>query len=190
MKRGMTLVELIVAIGIVTVVMTGLTEFFIYLWGSKYDEISRGQSMLAASQSVSKMGENIRKAAQADSGSYAISSATGFDMVFYSDIDDDENRERVHYYLDGNSIMMGTAEPILGDNPTYPADDEEVSLITGNVMNGASDPIFTYLNYADEETSTLAAIRRVDLRVSVNVDPSRISNTVIETSIALRNLNK
>jgi type II secretory pathway pseudopilin PulG len=186
----MTLVELIVAIGIMGIVTTGLTTFFSYMWRAKFDEINRGQSMLSASQSISKISKNIRRASQADSGSYALASAEDFDLVFYSDIDSDENRERVHYYLENGSIMSGTSEPILGDNPTYPENDEIVTVVANNVVNSPSEPIFSYFNAAGVEVSNIPSIRLIKLNVAVNVSPTRISNTVIETSVSLRNLNK
>lgn len=192
-RKGMTLIELIVSIGILGIVTTGLSTFFVYMWKSRFDEVSRGQSMLTASQSILKMSESIRKASQADSGSYAISSAGDFELIFYSDVDGDGNRERVHYYLEGNSIMMGKTEPILGDNPTYPLADEEIAAIADNVMNGPSDPIFTYYSASGNMlTSPIAvsSIRRIGLNVAVNVSPGRVSDTVISTSISLRNLNK
>ncbi|KKT88216.1 MAG: hypothetical protein UW95_C0016G0020 [Parcubacteria group bacterium GW2011_GWC1_45_14] len=189
----MTLVELLVAIGILGIVTTGLSAFFSYMWRTRLTDVSRGQSSVIASSSVSRMTENIRRAAQADSGSYAIASADDFNLVFYSDIDSDQYRERVHYYLDGTSIMMGTSEPILGDSPTYPEGDEIVSVIATNVMNSESEPIFTYYNSSGSILDTpafVAPIRMVGLSVSVNTNPSKISDTLVQTLVSPRNLNK
>ncbi len=193
-KKGMTLIELLVAVGIMSIVTTGLAVFFSYVWRSRVDEINRGQSLVTASSSVSKMSENIRKASQADSGSYALGSADDFNFIFYSDVDSDGNRERVRYYLDGTSIMAGTAEPILGDSPTYPPIEEDViKTVASNVTNEETEPIFVYYNASGsvlETPASPATIRRIGLNVSVNTNPGRISDTLIQTFVSPRNLNK
>ncbi|KKU55484.1 MAG: hypothetical protein UY41_C0004G0011 [Candidatus Moranbacteria bacterium GW2011_GWE1_49_15] len=189
----MSLIELLVAIAILGIVMAGLNMFFAYMWKTRLDEVNRGQSSIIASNSVSKMAENIRRASQADSGSYAIALADDFELIFYTDIDSDQYRERVHYYLDGTSLMMGTAEPILGDSPTYPADDEVISAVATSVTNTETEPIFTYYNAAgslSDTPATVSPIRRIGLSISINTDPSKISNVLIQTSVSPRNLNK
>lgn len=191
-KKGMTLVELMVSISILGIVTTGMSTFFIYIWESRYDEINIGQSSLAASQSISKMSRDIRRAAQADSGAYLIDSGDDFDFIFYSDIDADEHMERVHYYVDGTSIMMGTAEPILGTSPTYPVGDENVTTLANNVTNEVSEPIFSYYDSSNSVIATpitASNVRLVKLHISVNTDPDRINDVVIESAVSLRNLN-
>jgi len=192
-KKGMTLVELVVAMSVLVIVSAGLSTFFITIWEAKSNEVEMGNSLLIVSQTVNKMTTNIRQGgSQADSGAYFIDSADDFDLVFYSDIDNDLHMERVHYYKDGTEIKMGTTEPILGTNPTYPILDETTVVIAKNVTNTVSEPIFTYYDntYAALVTpASIAPIRLVRVSVSVNTDPTKISDVTISSLTSFRNIN-
>jgi hypothetical protein len=100
--------------------------------------------------------------------------------------------ERVHYYLDGTEIKMGTAEPVLGINPTYPGSDENTVVIARNITNAVSEPIFTYYNKDYDALATPASvfsIRLIRSTVSVNTDPTKISDVIIESVTSFRNIN-
>jgi prepilin-type N-terminal cleavage/methylation domain-containing protein len=192
-KKGMSLVELLIAMFILSVVMFGMSAFFAYVWEAKSEDIARGQSSIVASSSVNKMVKNIRKSAQAESGAYMLDSGDDFEFTFYSDIDNDDYLERIHYYLDGNVLKMGTAEPILGTNPTYPEADEVVVEIAVNVVNDPStEPIFVfYDNNGDVMTTpvNVYSVKSVKISVFVNSDPDEIDDIEINSTVALRNVD-
>lgn len=192
-KKGMSLLELLISIFILSVVMFGMSAFFAYLWKAKAQDVSRGQSIITASNSVNKMIHNIRKSAQAESGAYMLDSGDDFDFVFYSDIDNDDNLERIHYYLDGSTLKMGTAEPILGTNPTYPVGDQEIVEIAFDVVNDLStEPIFTYYDNNGNVMTTpvnVYSVKSVKVSVFVNTDPGNIDDVEINSTVALRNVD-
>jgi prepilin-type N-terminal cleavage/methylation domain-containing protein len=192
-KKGMSLLELLISIFILGVVMFGMSAFFAYLWKVKSQEVSRGQSIITASNSVNKMIQNIRKSAQAESGAYMLDSGDDFDFTFYSDIDNDNNLERIHYYLDGNTLKMGTAEPILGTNPTYPVGDQETIEVATNVVNdAATEPMFVYYDSSGSAMTTpvnVYAVKSVKVSVFVNIDPGNIEDVEINSTVALRNVD-
>lgn len=191
-KKGMSLTELMVAMSIFTIVSIGLSTFFANIWKSKYNELEMGNSLLIASQAVNKMKESIRQAGQADSGAYLISSADDFDFVFYSDIDGDDNMEKVHYYLDGSEMKMEKAEPVLGTNPTYPDVYEAPEIIARNIVNMEAEPVFSYF---DDDYDFLATpssaypIRLIKITLYVNTDPDKISDVSISSLVYIRNVN-
>ncbi|MFC1644924.1 type II secretion system protein J [Patescibacteria group bacterium] len=191
-KKGMTLIELIVAISIMTIVMTGSSMMLVRLWDGRVNEVKMGQSSLLASQSVTEMIKNIRKSSQADSGAYFLDSGDDFEIIFYSDIDNDDHMERVHYYVEGSELKVGTAEPILGINPTYPEDDEVVSVLSDYLVNEEAEPLFTYYdsNGAIVDTPVQSSyVTLVRVTIHINVDPDNIGDTVISSSASFRNID-
>ena len=125
--RGMTLVELLVASAIMILLMGIISlvlarSFFV----NKY-ALEQGLNNTQLQNSIRNFSANIREARQADSGEYLLKTAEKFNLVFYADADNDGITERVHYYLDGTSLKMGTAEPS-GFPRVYPADDRWGSL--------------------------------------------------------------
>lgn len=191
-EKGMTLIELIVAISIMSIIMTGTVMLLTTLWEGRRVEIKMGQSSLLASQTVSNMVKNIRKASQADSGAYFLASGNDFDIVFYTDIDNDGYMERVHYYIEGEQLKMGTAEPILGINPTYPDEDEEITVLSNYIVNGADESIFTYYDSTGAIVNTpvqASHVTLVRITLHVNVDIDEISDVIISSTASFRNID-
>jgi len=100
--KGFTLIETLVAIVIFTIMMGGLFalvvtsyENYNYLW----------EQVLAvhhARRGVRTMIKEIREATMGEDGSYPISYAGDKEFIFFSDIDKDDEVERVRYYLGGS----------------------------------------------------------------------------------------
>jgi type II secretory pathway pseudopilin PulG len=90
----------------------------------------------------------------------------------------------------GNELKKGVIEPV-GNPATYPADQEEISIITSYVRN--DPPIFKYFD-KDGNEITSAPFRLTDTRLMkiylvVNVDPNRPPNEFeLESYVQLRNL--
>lgn len=190
--KGMTLVELLVAMSIIAIVLTGMTIFFVTIWKSQGYQIKLGQASLVASQGVSKVVKNIRQAQQGDDGSYLFKSGNNFDIVFYANIDDDDIVERVHYYLSGNIFYMGVTDSSSSPPYSYPADDETVSVISKNVVNTATDYIFSYY----DNNATLMAVpvatgsvRMIEVQLLIDVDPfSSPIPVTVKSRTTMRNL--
>ena len=190
--KGLTLIEMLVSIGIMSLVMAGMTALFIFVWKSQGYQIKLGQASMFASRGVNKVVKNIRQAQQADDGSYLLQSGGDFDIVFFANIDDDTSIERVHYYLSGNTFYMGVTDPPLTAPYTYPIGDSSITVISSNVVNTASDFIFQYYDRNADLLSvpvSPSAVRAVEVRLLVDVDPfnSPIPVTV-KSRTTLRNL--
>ncbi len=191
-KKGMSLVELLVAMSILVIVSSGLSVFFINIWRARSNEIEMGSSLLKVSQSIGRMTNVIRQSSQADSGAYLIDSADDFDLIVYADIDEDDNKERMHYYLDGTEIKVGITDPDLGTNPSYPEADGSTIVIATDVVNEVDEPLFVYYdnNYAEMTTpASIPPIRLVRVNVRVNTDPNKISDVVISSLTSFRNID-
>lgn len=143
-KRGMTIIEMLVAITIFTLGMGGFTLLFSRVWQGNSYTLEMGQASMTASQGVNKIVKYIREARQSDNGAYPVISADDNDLVFYSDYDRDGKAERLHFYRNGADVIMGIREPSSGFPVTYASGDGETQVISSRVVNAADNPIFAY----------------------------------------------
>jgi prepilin-type N-terminal cleavage/methylation domain-containing protein len=190
--KGMTLVELLVAIGIMLIVLTGMTTLFIAAWKSQSYQIKLGQASLIASRGVSKVVKNIRQAQQSDDGSYLLKSGDDFDIVFYANVDDDNVVERIHYYLIGSIFYMGVTNSSSDPPYSYPVNDEVVSIVSSNVVNTNTDYIFEYYDNNAVLMATPVAsgsVRMIEVSLLVDVDPfSSPIPVTVKSRTTMRNL--
>jgi Tfp pilus assembly protein PilV len=199
--KGMTIVEMLMAIAIFTIGIIGFTFLFFRTWQANSYVLETGQSSMAASQGMNKIINYIRKSKQADDGAYPIKSANGNDFIFYSDYDKDGITERLHIYKSGRDILMGATKPTETLPKTYPSGDQETIAIVSGVLNEVDEPIFYYYNrdYPADEinnpmaipvTNYLADIRLIKVYFEINANPNKsLDNVKIQSFVELRNLN-
>lgn len=197
--RGMTLLEMLIAIGVVGISMTGFSLLFLRSFDGNKAILEAGLASASASRTVANTVREIREARQGDNGDYPLESGTGLDLKFYANADDDPETERVHYYLFADELRRGVADPLATVPVTYPAGDDTVTLLTDYVTNTAADPIFLYYNkdYPGDTTNNplstpvnVGDTRLIGVRLRVNIDPIRAPNNIyIESFAELRNLN-
>lgn len=196
--RGVTLVEVMVAIFIMLIAMGGFTLLFIRSWQNNKFIMEEGLASAAASRTTNTIVSELRRARQADNGDFPIESGGDFDLKVYLDIDGDDVTERVHYFLENEQLKKGVTEPTGTAPVSYPAGDTAVTVMASYVTNTASQPIFYYYNdnYPGDTTNnplpTPAAVGDVELvriRLFVNINPvTAPNNIVIESFVYLRNL--
>lgn len=193
----MTLVEL-VTVSTVLVLVSGAIAialsktFFV----NKYT-IEQGLNNNALQVTINNFSKHIREARQSDSGGYLLEKANDFEIVFYTDLDDDQITERVRYFLDNNQLKIGASEPS-GFPVEYPEGDENVRIVAQGIVNDSNDPVFYYYNSdfpSDTENnplSTPASVEDVSLiriYIQANVDPDHSpDNMEIETFVKPRNI--
>ena len=199
--KAMTLVEMLVAIGIVLIVMEGFSFLLIRTWETNKFILEEGLASAAVSRSTNKMVIQLRGVQQADNGDYPIVSGDDFDLVFYGDIDDDGVIEKVHYFLDldTDQLKQGVSDPLATNPVTYPAGDSTVTIIANYIVNENTDPAFYYYNanYPSDVVNnplttpaTVGAIQMIRVHLLINIDPIRAPNNVnMESFVDLRNLN-
>ncbi len=199
--KGLTLIEMLMAIGIFTMGIAGFTLLFLKTWESNSLILETGKSSMTASQGMNKMVEYIRKAKQADDGAYPLKLADENELILYSDYDSDGKTERLHFYKSGTDILMGVTDPTETLPKTYPSDDQQIITIISDVINDISKPIFSYYNQnypADTENNPLdtpvidklSGIRLLKIYLEINSNPSHNPNNIkMESFVEIRNLN-
>lgn len=199
--KAMTLIEVLVAIGVASLVMEGFTYLFITTWDTNKFVLEEGMASAAASRATNKIVIQLRAVQQADNGDYPIESADDFDLVFYCDVDDDGVVEKVHYFLDqaNDQLKMGVSDPIAGSPVTYPSGDTTVTIVTSYVVNESDDPVFYYYNddYPGDTVNNplttptnVGSIQMIRVHLYVNINPVHAPDNInIESFVDLRNLH-
>lgn len=198
-RKGLTLVETLVAIAIFAIGLEGFTLLFINAWKNNSYTLEMGQSSMAVSQGVSTIVNYLRSVRQSDSGTYPIISANSNDLVVYSDYDRDGVTERIHIYKSGTDILMGVTDPTNTMPKTYPSGDQQVLTLAARIVNTSGEPIFYYYdkNYAGGSAQTplttpanVADVRLVKIHLKINIDPNRAPDNIeLQTFVEMRNLN-
>ena len=196
---GMSLVEMLIAIGIFTIGILGFTQLFVRSWRQNAYTIEMVQTAMATSQGVNKMVQYLREVRQGDNGSYPVISANDNDLVVFGDYDKDDITERLHFYRNGGDIIMGIRKPTTGLPKTYATGDAETKIIVSNIVNNAETPIFAYYNSSYPEDSVnnpidtpamVPNVRLIRIDLHMNIDPNRAPDNIqIQSFVEIRNLN-
>lgn len=194
-NQGMTLLETLVAMGIFIMMIASVVE--IMLWGNHGKDVVFEQlsTQNEGRQVVQDFVNDLRRANVSSIGSYPIELAQSQQIIFYSNIDSDSWRERVRYFLSGNTLKRGIIKPS-GTPLVYNSAAESVVDIVHDVAN-SSTPIFYYYdqNYSGVSSTAMtypikiSAIRMVGIKLMLeekpNVAPVPFN---IEAKTEIRNL--
>lgn len=143
-QQGFTLVELLVSLLIASALGLALLGLRVILDRNQLFILKSYLSVDQANSSVTAMVREIRSSSYSEADAHPLESALEQEIVFYSDIDSDEDIEKVRYFLDGAELKRGYINPV-GDPATYPLDQERVKILTENVRNNTT-PVFLYYN--------------------------------------------
>lgn len=193
--RGISILEVLVAIAIFLMVSTATMEIF--MWGFRGRDIVWEQlsTQNEGRKIVQDFVNQLRRAGQSAVGGYAIESADNQQIVFYSNIDMEAWRERLRYFLVGTTLKVGITRAT-GTPVSYNLEDEVVTEIVHDVAN-TTTPLFYYYdeNYTGVTNTTMSApidtteVRLVGIKLLLeekpNVAPAPFA---IETKVSIRNL--
>lgn len=98
-KKGLTLVETIMAIAIFTLALGALFSSVLILYRTYDYTWQQSVAIDEARRGIETMVKEIRTARFGEDGSYPIEKAEDKELIFYSDIDNDGKTERVRYFL-------------------------------------------------------------------------------------------
>lgn len=196
-KRGVTIIEMMMAIFIFTMGIGGFSLLVSRVWnGNKYT-MEMGQTSMAVSRGVNQMAGYIRSARQADDGSYPIQSIAGNDLVLFSNYDTDAATERLHFYKSGQDILLGITQPSESMPISYPPGDQQVVTLAERIVNDVDTPIFFYYDRAYAGVGDalvlpvdVSSIRLIKIYLHMNIDPNNAPDNIeLQTFVGLRNLN-
>lgn len=193
-KKGITLIETIVAIAIFAIGIEGFALLFAKSLEVNSFTMRTGEASRAASRGVQKTVDIIRNARQADNGDFVIFSANDNDLVIYGNADTDSATERIHYYLDSGMLKEGITDPTDDVPPAYPAGDQQVVSVANYVVNGAGKKVFEYYDIDNNILATPAIVNKVKMvkvYLEINVDQIKDpNNTIVQSYATIRNLGE
>ena len=176
-EEGFNLVELLMVCGLMVFVIGAvylMLEGGYNVYGKTDDQIiAQGE----ARRNLGRMAKYIRQCKE-------ITTAGEYELIFTSDIDDDDVPETVRFYLtDTNTKINQTVDG---------ADATELGRSIRNVASGT--PIFTYLDASGGQITDLGyartASRSIKIKLIVDADPTKVPNAYeLETTVQLRNFN-
>lgn len=194
----MTLVEVVMA-SFVLVSMLGMIILVLNktLFVNRY-AIEQGLNTYSIDSSLKNFSRYLREARQSDAGDYLINSVGNFELVFFSNVDDDPAIERVRLFLDNRELKMGLAESE-GFPAVYPADDQETRIIGTGIVNTGDQPLFYYYNRdypADQVNNPLQGeffsqdVGLIKIDVYANIEPGHTpENMRMQTFVRPRNID-
>lgn len=194
-KKGMTLVELFVALAIFAVVMTAVyalgANIFIYNSNTSgsYRATQNSQVIL---KTILK---ELREASPGADGSYPLINTGSTTLSFFSDVDSDGLTERITYTLIGTTLYRAIIKPT-GSPITYSFANQSTTTLISNVINGNSVPSFEYFdtNYTGTSSPLVqpvspSVVRLIKINQRIDIDPNRSPVPIIFTvQASLRNL--
>lgn len=187
--NGFTLIEVVVSIGIYTVLLLAISALFLALYRQQAADIGMLERTNAANGFLTRSGRELREANRAEDGGFTLAAAAGDALTFYSDLDGDEETERISYFLADGSLQKTVTEPGAAHDYANPGSTE---LICTGVANAA---IFTYYNeaYAGSGASLPEPVRFLDVKligISLDLNAAGVSSYPLhfETKIRFRNL--
>lgn len=188
-KKGFTLVETIVA-GF-AILAIGFSLIGIQKNSLKNQEFV-WENFFAVQQTnavIDNFTKELRASRQGDNGSFALATLDDSQISFYSDIDFDNQTEKIRYFLSGSQLIKGTIEPE-GYPTSYPLENEKQVVMAENISNNTL-PVFYYYN-ADWPADTvnnplslenrLSNARLVKIKLKINPKPDNPNKEFISES--------
>lgn len=177
MTRGLSLIEITIGMGIMSVLMIGAITFAARLTEFPETTVAAIEQEQSTRTALEQMVDTLRRMTPSETGTYPIESATDSSIAFYVNIDSDNARERVRYFIDGTELKRGMIEP--ADNPAvYDINQETRATIARDVR--IPSPLFTYYDgtYAGVEQPLLPPIptqniRYIGIAVTINENPAK-----------------
>jgi prepilin-type N-terminal cleavage/methylation domain-containing protein len=193
-QSGFSIIEVLVAMFIFSLIIIAVFSFQKDIFSynrtisdslATQDEIRRALKIMIA---------EIRTSSPSNLGAYALVETANSSFIFYSNIDKDQNKERVRYFLDGTTLKKGVIKPS-GSPLTYNPTDEVITELVHDVSNGTT-PIFSYYDATYDGTTPslaepidIAVVRLIKITVTVDKDPTNPPGPItLTTQVSMRNL--
>jgi type II secretory pathway component PulJ len=194
-ETGLTLIETVLTIAITGIIVGAL---FAFQRGFFETNSSFQQSLLSQQQAqnaIQQMLSEIRAATPADNGAYPIESVSETSFIFYSNADNDDDHERIRYFVENGTLKKGTTQPV-GTPAVYDLDTEVVRSIVNHIDTATTTPMFTYYNESFAGTSSPLTIpvsaievRFIEIMLLIDFNPGLSPDAMQVTGrVAIRNL--
>lgn len=143
MKKGFTLIEILVAMAIFLIIMLGASKMLNDIFINLNQGVLSLDSIDQARWSATEFTNEIRDAATGSDGSFPLNQAGDSQIIFYTNFGANGSMvERVRYYISGSALYKGITFPS-GSPLVYNLSSESTSKVLGGVYN-LNSPLFYY----------------------------------------------
>ncbi len=192
--KGMTLVELLIALAIfmIVIVTVGAFEVNVFSYqGSVSGSFTTAQDAQILLKTILT---ELRSAAPGANGAYPIITAGTSSLSFFSDPDNDGLTEEITYSYIQNTLYRAVIVPT-GTPYSYSTSNQSTSSLLTNVANTASTSIFEYYDQNYTGTSSplsvpvnIPSIRLIQINLTLDTNQSKLPARTYTTQVSLRNL--
>lgn len=195
-QRGITLVEVLVSMGIFTLVIGSIAAVLMNSFKTRDIVFEQLLTQNEGRRVVQDFTNELRSATASSIGAYPLEKASSTEVVFYTNLDQDTLRERVRYFTQGTILKKGVIKPT--GNPLNYETSNEIITEVAHSLAVTTTPVFTYFdqNFIDDVTSaplvqpvSVSQVRVVGVQIMLDKKPN-ISPApfVIQAKAAIRNL--
>lgn len=193
-NKGFTFVEMIVVIGISTIVMFAIMQSIATFYRFNAYSFAQSYQVQTARRGMDILVRDIREMTFADDGTFPLAITEDNKIGFFSDVDRDHSVEYIEYEL-ATTTLEKRIYGAIGNPPVYSSTPEETHILSIYVQNLLQAvPTFTY--YDSSGTAATASTSATDIvyveaQIIVNIDPVRDPGEFsLRSSAALRNLKE
>ena len=194
-NRGISLIEVLVAIGIFAMMIIGVVALFNFSFRANKIVWEQLSTQNEGRKIVQDFVNELRSATYSSIGSYPLEKASTTEIIFYSNIDTDSYREKIRYFLSGSVLNKGVIKPT-GAPLVYNSGNEVITEVVHDVFN-TTTPLFYYYSQNYGYTSStpldqpvsLTDVRMVSFVLELEEDPRASPLPFhIESKTTIRNL--
>lgn len=195
-KKGFTLIEVLVVIGIISLLMLDISSLLGSIFTNSQQQLSSSFNVDYAMSLASRFNNEIRNASMGNDGSFSLNKADDKEIIFYSTVGSSgANVNRIHYWVSGTSLYKGVVIPT-GSPLTYNLNSEQVSVVQKDLVNGLT-PVFYYYDgdYNGATNSLVQPVNinqvkyvRINLIILKKVKQGSTSNFTVSSGATIRNL--
>jgi prepilin-type N-terminal cleavage/methylation domain-containing protein len=199
MKRGFTLVEMLVTVSIYVIIVGGIMDFFISSYKGAVQNPMALNSIDNVRSVTSAFANEIRSASYGNDGSYPLAQASSTQIIFFSPFGSPSTTTvmRIRYYLLNGILYKGITLPS-GSPPSYNTANEAVRAVAYSVSSATSSIFYYYDGSYNGISSTTPIAQPVNvtkvtyvqmyLTTLMNEVRNATSTFSIATGAAIRNL--
>lgn len=191
---GMTLVEMVVLIGIYTILMLAITSSITNLYKTNSYAFAQAQEVDSARRGMTEWYRDVKEMTTAEDGTFPVAVIEEHRFGYYSDTDQDDAVEYVEYVLSDTTLTKNTYQAT-GVPATYDlAGSPDSTQILSEYVQNINQSTTTFMYYDEvgiqlNAGSPIINVKYVIAQLIVNIDPVHSPGEfILKTSAAPRNL--
>ncbi len=184
-QTGFTLIEVMVVISITTVLVFMSMDFITMGFRTARFTKEQDTAVQIARNTMQMLVREIRGANTSERGDYPLILTDDDELIFFSDIDNDNEFEKIRYFLDNSQLKKEVTEP----GALYDYTEIPTNTIAAEYVNNDSEAIFIFYDENYSETDIINRIRLIKVVLKINVTPAIAPNDIyVSSDVNLRNL--